>query len=70
MSKENYMKENDWKQNLVSAIQEQDVDLIKKIIKEYKFENFEWRQWLIYLFGLAFKTRSFQLNLNIYNHFF
>lgn len=34
------MKENDWKQNLLNAIEEQNFDLIKKIIKEYKFENF------------------------------
>lgn len=34
------MKDTDWKKNLVIAIEEQNVEDIKKIIKENKFENF------------------------------
>lgn len=34
------MKDTDWKKNLINAIAEQNIDSIKKIIKENKFDNF------------------------------
>lgn len=34
------MKDNDWKKDFVSAIKEQNIEDIKKLIKENKFENF------------------------------
>lgn len=34
------MKDNEWKKELISAIKEQNIEEIKKIIKENKFENF------------------------------